>query len=177
MTELPHRFKEDQFKRYEVYINHAIEAYPHAIKCEPKLFNVSKTTFIARLRDAMKSYNDNKWESAINRVKFLEAYPKIQVSERTDGTILIGSKEAIKAWMQLDNVTEKLFHETSDTTLPLTDLSCPTNHKEFLMFLSHKRLLLPRLKLIGLLDGEAELYQQTYDISLDKNPDGSYTLI
>src|ERR1700679_445189 len=99
-AELPHRYRFDQFKRYEIYINHAVEAHPQAVKCDPQLFNIKQITFVARLRDAMRSLWDNKWETTINKIKFREIYPLIQVTERVDGTILIGTKEAIRGWMQ-----------------------------------------------------------------------------
>ena len=171
-TELPHRYRQDQFRRYETYINHAVEAHPQAVKCDPKLFNIKQITFVARLRDAMRSLWDNQWNTTINNTKFREIYESIQVTERTDGTILIGTKEAIKGWIQQDKIPE-LTAADSNEILTLKD----PQTKELIMWLSHKRLLAPRLKVIGLTDDEVVEFQNNFDVSIDKNPDGSWLLL
>lgn len=176
MTEIPHRFSEGQFRRYEKYINYAIEAYPQAIKCDPVSFDVATATFIARLRDAMKSYETYKWPSTINPEKFTLAYPQIQVIQRVDGTILIGPRMATQQWGKQDGVKEvvvEIINAIPNTCL----LLCTYDEKDLLMRLSHNRWLAPSLKVKGLSYEEAETFQKQYDIAIDDNNDGTFTLI
>jgi hypothetical protein len=172
MTQLPQRYRENQFRRYEQIIHNATEQWPAATKCDPTLLNIAQATFVCRLRDAIKSYYDHSWPSNINRVKFVGIYQEMLVSERVDGTILIGHREAIKNWCAVDN-TPLMVPETPHDAISVLHLTAA----EMIMKLSHLRLLAPRIKLIDLTDIEADDFQQKYDISLDKNLDGSHTLI
>lgn len=173
-NQLPHRYRETQFRRYELYIHHAVEAYPQAIKCDPKLFNVANETFRARLGDAIKSLYDNQWKTTIDVAKFRAVYASLQVSMRVDGTILVGTREAIQQWSKQDTIPTIEAAPTNNLTKPIIVTSATS---EFLMQLSHNRLLSPRLKVIGLTSADVEFYQQKYDIALDENTDGTYTLL
>lgn len=170
--QIPQRFREEQFRRYEKYIYNAIEAYPQAIKCDPHLFDVATATFVGRLRDAIISYHDNHWQSTINRAKFISCWGQIQVIQRRDGTILVGPRAATKGWIDQDKVGEVVVPDEMLDTLHLTP-----ELKPFIMKLSHARMLQPRIKVSGLTDEDVDLFQKQYDIAIDKNLDGTYTII
>lgn len=176
MQALPHRFREEQFRTYEPFIHRictdAATSWPCCIKCDPKLFRTAQTTFVARLRDAIISYRQYNWPSTINRAIFDHINPELSVSERVDGSILLGHRTAIKNWSSNDRIA--LQPETTFSgTINLSNI----NAVNLLMTLSHNRLLSPRIRVAGLNDVEADTAQRSYDIALDKNPDGSYTLI
>lgn len=174
--ELPYRFRESSFRDFEPFINNIVEAYPNAVKADPSLFKKAQVTFACRLRDAIKSYKDNHWISYINRDKFETIVDSIVVSERSDGSILSGSKDGIERFASSGG-HQALNHEVA---LPegsdfVADLTKPS--KQLLAELSQARKLSPRLTIIGLSDSDVEELERSYDIGINKNEDGSYTLI
>lgn len=93
---LPHRFRESEFRRYEDWIQQAIKVFPSALQCFPGgSFPDSVETCSARLRDAMFSVLNNKWKTKLDLVKLNEIYPKLLVGPRM-GYIIVGSRECIK---------------------------------------------------------------------------------
>ncbi len=174
MQPLPHRYRESQFRRYEHFIARAVSTAPAAILCDPKLFNIAATTFAARLRDAIKSYHDNNWPSStISRPAFDILYPSLTVAHRADGTVLLGDRNAIRGYQSIGNPAPIVPEASSIVTISVIHLTAA----ELIMQLSHRRLLAPRLILTGLTEVDVDTYQQKYDIALDRNEDGTYTLI
>jgi hypothetical protein len=173
---LPHRFRESSFRDYEDFIRTAINLSPSAYKIDPALHNKAQVTLACRLRDAMRSYKDHNWPCSFDREKFLHLYDekKLSVSERTDGTILVGSLSAIESFATSSNgVKTPAIPEVKDAEiLVLTSIE----QKELIMLLSSRRLLAPRMRLFGLTDAEVEQFQCNYDVALEKTPDG-YILI
>lgn len=134
---------------------------------------ISPVTYACRFRDAMRSYNDHNWPSTlINRSAFERHYPYIVVSERSNGSIMIGQKDSIGA--TLSAITTGT--PTALTPVPLADgeaIVHPSTQeeKDFLMSLAHSRVLIPNLHIVGLTDIEVDHYQHTYDICLNRiNP-------
>jgi len=176
MNELPQRFRESSFRDYERTIAAAMNVSPVAFKVDPRLLGKAQVTFACRLRDAMKSYKDNNWPSILDHEKFLIMYEskKLIVSERTDGSILIGSLSAIDQFATSSNgVKNPPIAEVKDA--PILVLTS-TDQKNLLMLLSSRRLLAPRMRIFGLSDAEVEQFQLDYDVALEKTSDG-YILI
>ena len=176
MNELPQRFRESSFRDYERTIAAAMNVSPVAFKVDPRLLGKAQVTFACRLRDAMKSYKDNNWSSILDHEKFLIMYEskKLIVSERTDGSILIGSLSAIDQFTTSSNgVKNPPIAEVKDA--PILVLTS-TDQKNLLMLLSSRRLLAPRMRIFGLSDAEVEQFQLDYDVALEKTSDG-YILI
>ena len=175
-NELPQRFRESSFRDYERPIFAAMNTAPVAYKINPALVNKAQVTFACRLRDAMKSYKDNNWSSILDREKFLLMYEskRLMVSERTDGSILVGSQSAIEQFATSSNgVKNPSVAEVKNAEL-LILLSM--EEKKLLMLLASRRLLAPRLRVFGITDPEAEQFQLDYDVALEKTLDG-YILI
>ena len=174
MNELPHRFRESSFRRYEPFIARAIEAWPNAIKADPSLFNIAQVTFACRCRDAITSLSNNKWDTTVDMSKFEKS--TLVVSERVDGTVLIGSKQGIANFagmVKTMEITNPVPETTSERIFTLTT----KEQKALLMELSSRRLLSPRLFVQGLTDQEVEQYQVEWDVALDKHDDKTYILI
>ena len=175
--QLPHRFRETAFRKYEHIISSAVDAFPATITIDPAIVSVTGVTFACRCRDAMTSLKEHHWSTHIDMDKFLDIASRIVVSERTDGKIIIGSREGIAATL---NVTST--GNTVATISPIQPsektftLSTP-EQKELVMLLAHERLIAPRLFLTGITDAEALDFQQRYDISLDKHSSNVYILI
>jgi hypothetical protein len=178
METLPHVLRESQFRRFERFIAEAVNAYPKALNLSKNTLGLSPTSFAARLRDAKASYSKNNWPSVtIDRERFISLEDNLNVSQLDNGDILFGSAEAIRRLKAKSNEIEVeipiIESMSPERSLHLADLPL----KGFLMLLSHKRLLQPRIKVLGLTDTEAQSFQSQFDISLDKHEDGSYILI
>ena len=177
MQTLPHVLRESQFRRFERFIAEAVATYPRVLNCTKNALGLSPTSFAARLRDAKASYSKNNWPSvSIDRERFMALENDLNVSQLDDGTVLFGAAESIRQLKTQDSepqVDIPIVDLSSERSIHVADLPL----KGFLMLLSHKRLLQPRLKVFGITDTEAQAFQSQFDISLDKHEDGSYILI
>jgi len=177
---LPARFSEPYFRRYEDHIDTIVNLWP-----KPVDFTVqgSVTTFACRLRDAMRSLHENNWTTKINRQVFNQIYrsPKDKsfvVQECANGIVkvtderLIGSKDTAKVVLtkpsQPDTVTlsgEPFIFETVLTF----------DKKKFLCHLAHLRLLC-RPIILDLDEQEKDELINSYDILLEPQTEGKYLL-
>ena len=176
MNELPHRFRESSFRKYEMFIHSAVEAWPAAVKALPNLFNVSQVTFACRCRDAIKSLATNKWDTTVNLLKFMTIADSLVVSERLDGSVLIGSKSGIANFATLTKSLALEAPAPEQTSEHIFTVSTEAE-KTLLMELSSRRLLSPRLYFQGFTDDEVAQYQLNYDVALDKHDEKTYILI
>lgn len=172
---LPHRFRESSFREYEPFINSIIERWPEVYRIHPSHYKKAQTTLACRLRDAMRSLSTNRWTASLDIDKFNEVYPLIVVSERTDGSILCGTKEGIALFTHGEHIPSSREIPLNVDSSILVNLSEPS--KVVLAKLSAVRKIAPRLRITGVSDLEVSELQQNYDIAIDKNDDGSYTLI
>lgn len=81
---LPHRFTEKSFRRYEATIAELVDRFPQPITILAQQMGLSLCTISNRLRDAIRSYDENKWPSRIDRRKFDEIKLDIIVKEGND---------------------------------------------------------------------------------------------
>jgi hypothetical protein len=175
-NDIPHRFRETSFRDYEPFIASIVQAYPNAVKAIPKLFNKAQVTFSCRLRDAIKSYKDNHWSSYIDRVRFDSIVDSIVVSERNDGSVLSGSKEGIERYLNIGTEVPRSFPLQSEQDESFViDVSKPS--KVLIAELSQAHKLSPRLLIQGLTSEEVDELESNYDIGINKNENGSFTLI
>ena len=79
MKDLPYRFREQSFRRFEPHINDIVNCFPEPIVIDPS--PLSQVTFSCRLRDAIKSLSENRWPTDINMERFDIIYPNIVVCE------------------------------------------------------------------------------------------------
>ena len=176
--EMPHRFREESFRFYEPFINDIVVPWPKEVKkFYPNHYNRAQATFACRLRDAMKSLRDNKWSTSVDMAKFLEAYPLIVVSERTDGTVLCGPKDAIASYVNLssNDIPQSMPLNTDADETFIVDLSKPA--KEVIAELSQARKIVPRLLLVGITDTDVDALSKSYDVAIDKKDEHTYILI
>ena len=175
---LPPRFREKAFRRYETAIAAAIQAYPKTFEVNPSTFGLSAVTVAQRLRDAKKSYLDNNWVSTmIDRKTFERCHDDLIVRETMDGMVKIGpSKEATLLEVQHHNLAEQFGIGPQMPTSSILDMTdCDASEIDFLCLLASKRALAVKVKVsidASLVD---VLYDQ-YDINLDRQEDGNYIL-
>ena len=80
MTTLRHGLREEQFRRYEPLIAQAVANWPRQSRFKPELPVRSVETLRARLRDAMLSFNQNRWQSNISYQAFSTMFEASQVA-------------------------------------------------------------------------------------------------
>jgi len=177
MNDLPHRFRQDSFRKYEPFIRSAVDAWPNMVKADPAQYNVAQVTFACRLRDAKRSLYEHHWPTDVDIEKFNKiGFLNIEVSERIDGSVLVGSHEAIVKYAEATTsmpVATLVPEHSSEHIFTLTT----KEQKELLMELSARRLLAPRMFVMGLTSDEVDFYQKNYDVALDKHDERTWILI
>jgi hypothetical protein len=165
MKSLPHRFREDQFRRYELAIAAAITRFPNVTRFTPNEVGLSTTTFACRFRDACRSFYEHAWIStAIDLALFNQVYLDLTVSERGD-EVWVGDAAMIKhPPVTYDFAKTYLTDPIPITASKFTPIS-------LLAFLAHSRALQPIL-ITDLPDDLAMQLQADYDITLTLTPKG-----
>lgn len=182
-TNLPSRLTERAFRTYEPDITLALTQYPNVVKFKP---SGNLTTYIARIRDAMKSYNDFHWQSSsIDRALFTLRYDDLIVHQplKHPGEVWIGGRVEIaeerKRWesaveMDSSELASSLGNEPVNVKLPIPSVENRL-FVEFLARLAQDRLLARPVR-VKTEDSFAGHLEQSYDIVVTKNDDGSYTI-
>lgn len=179
---LPPRFRSSAFRRYEAVLKQAVDNHPNEIEVDPTKFGLSLCTVEQRLRDAKRSYLDHHWNSKIDWDKFNTIYHQLIVSIRR-GKIFIGQPpQAEYGDSPTGTVTADRHNKTHKTPLDCTIHSNDTrglcteiNAISLLCWLAEQRALARPVKLT-LLDSTADNLFNSFDINLEKQPDGSYIL-
>lgn len=82
-TNLPYRFSERHFRRYENILKTITIMWPVPTIIDPVCPDgrrLSLETYSCRLRDAKKSLRDNQWDSTVPLIKFMQIVDEIEVS-------------------------------------------------------------------------------------------------
>ena len=99
-NDLPYRLSERHFRRYEPIIKAIVTAWPLPTICDPVLATgqrLSMETYSCRLRDAIKSLDQNQWSSDINIMKFVQIVDDIVVSTVAHaGKVSVGPYESVR---------------------------------------------------------------------------------
>lgn len=90
---LPPRFREAAFRKYEQTIADIVRGFPN-----PRIFLPpgSPVTFACRLRDAIRSLRENQWTTIVPLAAFFQCVDEIVVSEKSDGSVIVGNSETVK---------------------------------------------------------------------------------
>lgn len=172
-SSLPYRFRKEAFDRYELAIADIVDKFPNICTFYPVQSGLSPTTFSCRLRDAMNSAHDNHWPSKlINLAKFYDVHKDIVVSERPDGTVIVGSRDTIRTPITPTKVATPNFQGDA------IDFSIDTMaDAELIGKLAAKRAFVGPLRLTNLTEELADFLAANFDVEITKQPDNSYILI
>ena len=122
---LPHRFREDSFRRYERFISQAVHEYPNPVTFTPS----NSETFSCRMRDAMKSLSTNHWDCPF-LPEFKNVYSDLVVSQQ-GGDVVVGPRNRVR---KLEEVPVKepsgLFFANS--SLKVLESLCVLHHYKIL---------------------------------------------
>jgi hypothetical protein len=93
-TNLPHRFREASFRRYEHAIDTVVTLWPKVIVINPA--PLALETYAARFRDSCRSLLDNQWETCIDMSRFFIIADDIVVSLTANpGSVTIGPEDRL----------------------------------------------------------------------------------
>jgi hypothetical protein len=170
--ELLPQHSEKQFRRYEHIIERIVSAFPAAVAFSPANANLRAITFACRLRDAMRSFQANKWQSVINHTRFCEIADLIVVAQRNHPergpTVIAGSREALNP-MEVIPVCSvaPAVNANAVETLPLPLLNLPDEYLQTLCYLADARALRRPLRVTISSPELAAKLEEQFDISLD----------
>lgn len=183
-TEIASRLREKNFRRFEPFLAKVLADFPKVqtfTKTHFDLLKIGRTTFAARFRDAKQSLREFTWDvPATLAESFREFGDKVVIVETRDGKVLAGSRESLKSNDVLKTVVN--FEELQSTFLPQDS----TNFKlelltiqevNLLCILAHNRVLSRPLTFTCSTLSNVQILIDSYDISLEKQPDGSFVLI
>jgi hypothetical protein len=181
-TILPHRLTESSFRRFEPTIAHIINNYPSVVELCP-MERIARTTYIARLRDAMLSFNRYKWPSGvISYIIFERVYSSIVISARDDGKILAGERTQVARFGDIENaifgvnVSNPSNHSTDPFDFGVVTLS----ELQLICKLSASRLITRPIKLKSF-DGDItitnlRMLENLHDVVIEYQQDGSFVV-
>lgn len=175
---LPSRLRESSFRKYEDDIAKIVENFPTAIVFTPK-GNV--ITYVARLRDAILSFQIYAWESnVIDRAKFAQAYENMVVSHshENDKVLAGGRLEVKKARLGNEQgiLTEFKVGYTQ-TAVELNETELDSNQVAFLCLLASKRLLTNPIRTNCMNAEDKRHLEDEFDVMIEDNQDGTFTII
>ena len=161
MNDLPYRFRESSFRRFEPHINDIVNCFPGPITIDPT--PLSQVTFSCRLRDAMKSLSLNRWQTEISMERFNRIHCNIVVSEG-HGVVRVGSSDTIrinKPLIPCGKVTE-----TSGTKF--VELVYPDLRLFIAACVMVDNKILNQVRAIGVEDEWLEKYMTSLDLHLER---------
>lgn len=181
-TQLPYRFRESSFRRYECHIFAIVSAFPARVVFDPQADEqLSPVTFACRLRDAMRSLVVHSWTTAIDLDKLKENYNQIVVSEQTNGKVAVGSRDALRPVLSPKSIPTVQFDEPQVYTLasPSEDIIhlASQEAKQLLAKLASCRLLANKVRVSGLTDEEAQELEANFDCRVDRLGPTIHTII
>lgn len=181
-TKLPSRLSERSFRHYELIIARAIEAFPNITVVDP---DGSPITYSARLRDAMLSLATYNWPTAVvNTEKFHAIYNVdlkkrlIHVSHR-GSQIFIGSDTIPDDDVIPQPAVEVKPLATTQYPPAVRPLTLVADDMQIVLIcqMASQRLLSAPVTVRDLTEARARELEMEYDVRIDKNPDGTYTII
>ena len=169
---IPHRFREKAFRRYEQLIGQIVNSFPSICTFKPSQFNLSPVTFSCRLRDAIKSWEQNHWPTtAFTQAAFDRArLAGIMVSESPESSIVYaGGKDAMRGTItNFKPLASSAPVANAAAALPPLKIDAThPNDKHLLCKLAEYRALACELHVTGLSADDVVQLQQQYDVSIE----------
>ena len=161
---------ERAFRFYEGVIQSAMSRFPDVVMVEYQDSGLSQRTFVARLRDAVKSLRTYKWTTTWD-VDWT-ALDKLTVMMSDDGRILLGTPAARKDQIAQAKVVNVTTTTTAYIEAPVFDYLIAESYA--ILANQHLAGLLPLRISNKEADGYAmemlERLEQIYDIAIVHNP-------
>lgn len=176
MNNLPYRFREQQFRRFESLITTAVNCFPQRYDVNPVTYSMAATTLSCRLRDAMNSLKENRWSTTVDMEKFDRIWPgELKVGERNTGLVVTGDKDTIRDRDERREIFGLERNQISAEPITFTNPSPSAVHT--IVKLAEARTLTGQVRLVGVTETLLRTLAEQHDISYEKQPDGSFLLI
>lgn len=178
MANLAYRFREDTARNYESYITSLLAGWPDVLVCSPAC---SVETFSCRLRDAIRSFRENRWRPRHFALADLDAIGDVVVAIR-GSNVVVGTKEALLAWDTVRDTTTLMDAKTTKPPgSPVHIIENPSQSAlEALMRLHHERILTtPSHVHVDKSEdfGDVDYWQHNYDVSIETMGNGNYRIL
>lgn len=161
---LPYRFREVQFRRWEDQIHTIVSNLPMVTKLD--LHGLSPVTVQCRLRDAIRSFLDNHWDSILTGKEDLVR--SIKVSER-DGGLSAGNLDGLK-------LAEPGFAPSQHPSDMIYACVCLDEAKAVLIMVANKWLTSALVILVGPIVDDFLNVAKGYDVSLTHKQENIYLI-
>lgn len=116
LEQLPLRFQQHTFRKWEPIIKTAVELLPSPLVLPPRT-EYSQETVACGVRNAMKSLWDNGWPSTVDVAKFRENYESMEVARSDQNVSIQLRRKRIKtvdatapSTLSIDNPTDEEIH-------------------------------------------------------------------
>lgn len=165
---VPHRFSEKQFRRYEPHIATVVRNWPGITRFKP---TCSIETFSCRFRDAIRGLFIYRYITLINYDELLSIRGALTVAQKGD-CVVIGPKLVVAAYSPTSNAE---VPTNSEAPTLLTNPPRPVL-EAFCLLLSGKYITTPLI--VTNVDATILLeMQDRYDVVATEQPDGSTIII
>jgi len=170
MQNLPWRFRESSFRKYEQSIASIVKSWPLPVVFHP---TSSPETFSCRLRDAIKSLREHQWPTTILMSQFFAICDEIVVGVRGD-TVIAGPESVFNTRNQLDlfgPVEQSRFtfvNQLEATNFPMLEWLAKGFHERFLV--EPIEIVVSQLDPLRLPKIIVEL-QEHYDVAIEREGD------
>ena len=171
---LPQRLRESSFRKYEVHLAGAVDAFPLSVVIDPTAYGLSAVTVVARIRDAKLSLKLYRWSpTRVDMQKFDTIEDDLIFAHRGD-KIICGSREMIKFKSMLaPNGAAPILDEP---TLNSEPIHIPNHSKELICRLVSLGLCKPLL-VNGFDQEQIDHLEENWDVRISANKDGTHTIL
>lgn len=165
--ELPHRFRESTFRRYEPLIAQALAQWPNPLVLPPRV-DIAQETLCCGIRNAMRSLHENRWASdIIDMADFDANYATIEVARVGADVVVRKSPHAAKVPMVFQQQAMLVIH-------------LPTNEEFKAAIILREGQRVPPVCFTGLTDDQRATIPEIEalgHVAFTTQPDGSVLLI
>jgi hypothetical protein len=172
---LPHRFREEQFRRFESLLVNVVNSFPTPITVVPhSAYNMAPETFRSRFKDSLRSLKEFRWPTTVPMEKFDRIVDQIMVRAPLTGSIVhIGDKNTT---LDPKPTYDHYQKPTSSVKQGLTFVN-PTPQDIFMLVqLAEGGQLVAPQHLVGVNEELLKTFYEAHDISYEKQEDGSFLL-
>ncbi len=171
---LPYRLTERAFRRFELDIAEIVKRHPECTVLDPNKAGLAPRTYVPRLRDALCSLRKFSWRSThINQEKFANIHDDIVISDNA----VAGSRKAVREYRQ---ATSKPVLPTAICSVVGDQVKTPVAVKDvndaalICKMITQYWVYTP---ITGLTPDMATWLENSFDVVLTLNQDGSYQII
>lgn len=164
MPQIPSRFRETQFQQVAEHLAAALNAFPMAVRIDPRPLSVD--TFARKLREGIVAKKNYGWKfPVVDELLWAKHADDLVVSIEPTGTILFGSSTSVKT---KNAIGGKSLPQASASSGAIELTNCESAELEQLCLLLHNRRFRPTPVFLirGLSEERRDSLESRYDIAI-----------